>query len=115
MQYSGPGKVLRIYLNKYMQQEKELLYGLIVKKAHALGIAGAMIFQGVEGFGFCCPGCRTLNLGVAASICQPLLVEFVDTEEKIQKLHAFAQTVLKKGAMVMFSAELSCDSFSNET
>jgi PII-like signaling protein len=111
MQYAGKGKVLRIYLNKYMQQEKELLYEVIVKKAHAMGVAGAMVFQGVEGFGFCCPGCRTLNLGVAASVCQPLIAEFIDKEEKIKELHSFARQLMKKGGIVVFDADLDFDSF----
>jgi hypothetical protein len=111
MQYAGKGKVLRIYLNKYSHHEKELLYEVIVKKAHAMGLAGAMVFHGIEGFGFCCPGCRTLNLGVAASICQPLIAEFIDTEDKIKEFLPVVKQIMKKGGIALFDADIDFDSF----
>jgi len=111
MEFQGKGKVLRIYLNKYTHHEKELLYDVIVKKAHAMGIAGAMVFQGTEGFGFCCVACRTLNLGVAASVCQPLIAEFIDKEEKIDELLPVVKQLMKKGGIVVFDAYIDFDSF----
>jgi hypothetical protein len=111
MEYQGKGKVLRIYLNKYTHQEKEFLYEVIVKKAHEMGVAGAMVFQGVEGYGFCCIGCKTLNLGVTASVCQPLIAEFIDKEDKINGFLPFVKQNMKKGGIVMFDAELDFDSF----
>ena len=111
MEYQGKGKVLRIYLNKYTHQEKDFLYEVIVKKAHAMGVTAAMVFQGIEGYGFCCPGCRTLNLGVTASVCQPMIAEFIDKAEKIDEFHAFVKQVMKKGGIVVFDADLDFDSF----
>jgi len=111
MQYSGKGKVLRIYLNKYTHHEKELLHEVIVKKAHAMGVAGAMIFQGVEGYGFCCPGCRTLNLGVTASVCQPIIAEFIGRGEIVNELLQVVKQLMKKGGIVVFDADLDFDSF----
>jgi hypothetical protein len=111
MKYEGKGKVLRIYLNKYNQHEKEFLYEVIVKKAYEMGLAGAMVFQGVEGFGFCCPACKTLNLGVTASACQPLIAEFIDTEENIKALLPFVKQVMKKGGIVVFDADIDFDNF----
>lgn len=111
MKYEGKGKLLRIYLNKYTHEEKELLYEVIVKKAHQTGLAGAMVFHGVEGYGFCCPGCRTLNLGVAASVCQPLVAEFIDTEEKINAFLPVVKQFMKKGCIAVFDADLDFDTF----
>lgn len=42
MKYEGKAKLLRIYLNKYTHAESELLYEVIVKKAHKTGLAGAV-------------------------------------------------------------------------
>ncbi|MHC1698777.1 MAG: DUF190 domain-containing protein [Geobacteraceae bacterium] len=111
MKYAGKGKILRIYLNKYNQVEKELMHEVLVKKAHAMGVAAAMVISCIEGYGFCCPGCRTLNLGMTASICLPTVVEFIDKEEKINEFLPFVKQVMKKGGIAVFDADLDFDSF----
>ena len=111
MKYQGKGKVLRIYLNKYTHQEKDFLYEVIVKKAHAMGLAASMVFHGTEGYGFCCPGCKTLNLGVAASVCQPLIAEFIDKEENINAFLPVVKQLMKKGGIVVFDADIDFDNF----
>ncbi len=111
MQYEGKCKILRIYLNKFTHYENKFLYEVLVKKAHDMGLAGAMVFHGIEGFGFCCPGCRTLNLGVAASTCQPLVAEFIDKEEKIREFLPIVKQIMKKGAIVVQDADIDFDNF----
>jgi len=111
MKYEGKGKVLRIYLNKYAHHEKEFLYDVIVKKGYEMGLAGAMILNGIEGFGFCCQACKTLNLGLTASTCQPLVAEFIDTEEKIAAFLPFVKQMMKKGGIVLYDAVIDFDNF----
>ena len=76
------GKLLRIYLNENTKHEKGLLYQAIVDTAFKQGLAGSMVFRGNEGFGFCCAQCRTIQAGMTISPCHPMVIEFIDTEEK---------------------------------
>ncbi len=112
MQFEGQGKILRIFLNANTHNDKGgLLYESIVQKAFEMGLAGSMVFNGIQGFGFCCPQCRTLHTGMTASSCQPVVVEFIDTEEKIRELIPVVKGMLKTGAMIMQDADIVYNKF----
>jgi len=111
MQYEGKGKLLRIFLNANTRHESGPLYEAIVQKAFELGLAGSMVFNGTEGYGFCCPKCRTIHTGMTISPCQPVVVEFIDTEEKILTLVPVVKEMLKTGAMIMQDADIIFNRF----
>lgn len=106
MQYAGKGKVLKIYLSANTRHEGGLLYEAIVQKGIELGLAGSMVINGIEGHGFCCSHCRTAHMGITAPPHQPVAVEFIDTEEKIQALAPVVKSMLKTGAMTMQDADI---------
>lgn len=106
MSVEGKAKILRIFLNEKTKMEDKYLYEVIVEKAFAMGIAGSMVFRGVEAFGFCCKFCRTLHTGLTESKCHPLVIEFIDTEEKLNEVVPVIKQMMKTGAMIMQDADI---------
>ena len=102
----GKGKLLRIYLNETKKLGDKPLYEAIVEKAFQNGLAGSMVFRGIEGAGFCCKVCRTQIPSLTISKCQPMVIEFIDTEEKLQALIPVLKGMISSGAMVMLDAEI---------
>ncbi|MGE4543687.1 MAG: DUF190 domain-containing protein [Pedobacter sp.] len=102
----GKGKLLRIYLNETKRLGDKSLYEAIVEKAFKHGLAGSMVFRGIEGAGFCCKTCRTQIPSLTISKCQPMVIEFIDTEEKISTLVPILKKMVTAGAMVTMDAEV---------
>ena len=106
MGIEGKGKLLRIYLNEIKMLGDKPLYEAIVERAFQNGLAGSMVFRGIEGSGFCCKVCRTQIPSLTISKCQPMVIEFIDTEEKLQALIPVLKGMIPSGAMVMLDAEI---------
>lgn len=111
MSIEGKGKILKIYLNENTKYNGELLYEAIVKTAFENGLAGSMVFRGFEGFGFCCKHCRTIHEGLTISKCQPMVIEFIDSEENLMKMVSVIKEMLKSGAMIMQDADILFNRF----
>jgi PII-like signaling protein len=107
MSVEGKAKILRIFLNEKTKHNSDLLYDVIVQTAFKKGVSGSMVFRGLEGFGFCCEKCRTVHEGLTISDkCQPMVIEFIDTEEKFKELVPILKGMLKRGAMIMQDADI---------
>lgn len=79
---AGEGKLLRIFVGEADRCEGRPLYEAIVHKAHELGLAGATVWRGIEGYG---AGSRIHTARILRlSEDLPLLIEIVDSEEKIR-------------------------------
>lgn len=111
MNTEGKGKILRIFLNENTRHGNVLLYEAIVSKAFEQGLAGSMVFRGIEGFGFCCPSCRTRQLGMTISSCQPMVIEFIDSEEKLNELVPVVKGMMQTGAIIMQDADIIFNRF----
>lgn len=82
MKIEGDGKLLRIVIGESDQFAGGPLFEAIVRKARELGLAGATVSQGIEGFG-------ARSLIHTAKILRlsedlPVIVEIVDSEAKIR-------------------------------
>jgi hypothetical protein len=82
MKITGEGKLLRIFIGESDKVHGRPLYEAIVHKARELGLAGATVWRGIEGYG-------ARSLIHTAKILRlsedlPLVIELVDTEEKIR-------------------------------
>ncbi len=106
MAMEGKGKLLRIFINENSRYEDLPLYEAVTAMAFEHGLAGSMVFRGLQGFGFCCKSCRTQNLGMTRSKCQPMVVEFVDCEEKILEIIPLVKKMVHSGAMILQDAEI---------
>jgi len=73
--------LLRIYLGESDRKDHGPLYEAIVLKARESGLAGATVLRGAMGFGASSRLHTTKILRLSVDL--PLIIEIVDTEEKI--------------------------------
>ncbi len=76
------GKLLRIFIGENDRHEGLPLYEWIVRQARENGLAGATVLRGLEGYGAHSRLHKAKILRLSSDL--PLVVEIVDTEEKIQ-------------------------------
>lgn len=76
--------LLRMFIGESDEHEGRPLYEAIVFKARELGLAGATVLRGAMGYGRSSRMHTTKILRLSDDM--PLVVEVVDTEEKIEKL-----------------------------
>lgn len=84
MKLAAEGTLLRIFLGELDKHGSQPLYEAIVRKARELGLAGATVFRGVEGFGAASRVIHTAKI-LRLSEDLPLLIEIVDSEEKVRE------------------------------
>ena len=80
--------LLRIFLGESDRHDGNPLYETIVLKAREAGLAGATVLRGAMGFGASSRLHTSKILRLSADL--PLIIEIVDTEEKI---NAFLPTL----------------------
>ena len=87
--------LLRIYLAEAMKWEHKPLYEVIVMRAREHGLAGATVLRGPMGYG------RSTEIHTAKildlSVNLPILVEVVDSEEKINGFLPVLEGLLSGG------------------
>ena len=102
MKLSGEGKLLRIFLGEMDKYQHKPLYEVLVLKAREHGLAGATVLRGVEGFGAASRVIHTAKI-LRLSEDLPIVVEIVDTEEKIKEFLAVVDDLFSQvgcGSMV---------------
>ena len=82
MKITGEGKLLRIFIGESDRLQGRALYELIVRKAHEMGLAGATVWRGIEGYGAASRIHTAKILRLSEDL--PVLIEIVDSEEKIR-------------------------------
>jgi hypothetical protein len=82
MKITGEGKLLRIFIGESDRCGGRPLYEVIVHKARELGLAGATVWRGIEGYGAASRIHTAKILRLSEDL--PILIEIVDTDEKIR-------------------------------
>ncbi len=82
MKITGEGKLLRIFIGESDTHRGHALYDVIVRKARELGLAGATVWRGIEGFGAASRIHTAKILRLSEDL--PIVIEIVDGEEKIR-------------------------------
>ncbi len=85
------GVVLRLYMGESDKHGAHSLHDWIIKEAHKQGLSGATVFRGISGFGKH-HHIHTANVLVLSTEL-PLVVEIIDTSEKI---HSFLNHIDKE-------------------
>ncbi len=75
------GKLVRIFLGELDRSQRRPRYERIVREAKAVGLAGATVLRGIEGFGEA-GHLHTVRL-LRLSEDLPVVVEIVDSPERI--------------------------------
>jgi PII-like signaling protein len=76
------GKLLRVFIGENDKHEGLPLYEWIVRTARERGLAGATVLRGHEGFGANSRLHTAKILRLSSDL--PIVIEIVDTEEKIE-------------------------------
>lgn len=80
--YHQKGLILRIYLREEDRLEGKALYKRLIDMAKEFGLAGVTVFRAIAGYG---PSRKIRTLSFAdLSSNLPIMLEIVDTEEKIK-------------------------------
>jgi uncharacterized protein len=108
MRITGEGKLLRIFLGESDIHHGRALYEVIVEKARALGLAGATVLRGVEGYGARSRIHTAKILRLSEDL--PVVIEIVDSEEKIlaalPEIDALIETVGNGGLVTLERVEV---------
>ncbi len=102
MKLVGDGKLLRIFVGEADKFDHKPLYEVIVLKAREMGLAGATVLRGVEGFGAVSRVIHTAKI-LRLSEDMPIVIEFVDAEERIKSFLPVVDELFEKvgcGGMV---------------
>jgi len=99
MKLPEDGKLLRIFIGESDHWHQQPLYEAIVMKARELGLAGATVLRGPMGFG------ANSHLHTAKilrlSMDLPMVIEIVDTEEKINRLLPALDEMVLEGLVTL--------------
>lgn len=104
MKLAGTAKMLRIYFGEDDKWEGQPLYRAIVEKCRELDIAGATVLRGVAGYGASTLIHRPHVFSLSHDA--PVMVNVIDSEEKIQKLIPFLDQVVGDGLIAISEVEV---------
>ena len=98
------GTLLRIFLGESDRAAGRPLYEAIVLKAREMHLAGATVLRGTMGFGKHSRLHTAKILRLSEDL--PLVVEIVDSEERIQTFLPWLDTVLHEGLVTLEKARV---------
>lgn len=98
------GCLLRIFIGEGDRHEGRPLYEWLVLRARELGVAGATVLRGAMGYG-AHSRLHTFKIERLAEDL-PLVLEFVDSRETLERFLADVETVVREGLATMEKAEV---------
>jgi len=104
MKLPPEGQLLRIFIGESNKHEGKPLYEWLVIQAKEQGLAGATVLRGVMGFG-ANSRIHTSKI-LRLSLDLPIVVEIVDTPEKIMQFLACIEEVVTEGLVTLEKAEV---------
>lgn len=104
MKITGPGMLLRIFVGENDRWQGKPLYEALVLKAREMGLAGATVVRGVEGFG----AHSRLHTAKVLRLSEdlPLVIEIVDVEERIRQFLPTCDTMIAEGLITLERVEV---------
>jgi PII-like signaling protein len=100
----GEGTLLRIFVGETDRHDGRPLHEWIVMEARRRGIAGATVLRGIEGFGAHSRVHTSRVLRLSADL--PMVVEIVDTREKIEGFMSVVDAVVEEGLATLERVEV---------
>ncbi len=102
MATSRPGKLLRLHLSEKDQCQGKPLYEVVVQKCRELGIAGATVFRGLEGYG----ESAEMHRHHLFMHDLPVVVTIVDSEENIRRLLPVVEEIVDTGLIAISDVDV---------
>jgi PII-like signaling protein len=93
------GKLLRVFIGESDRWDHKPLFEAIVLKARELGLAGATVLRGAMGFGASSHLHTTKILRLSMDL--PIVIEIIDTEEKINLLIPHLDEMVLEGLVTI--------------
>lgn len=104
MKIEGTAKLLTIYIGESDHHQHRPLYQALVEKLREQGLAGATVMRGIEGFG------KSSRIHTAAILRMsedlPVVIEVVDTEERIRAALPTVEGLVKGGMITLQDVEV---------
>jgi PII-like signaling protein len=96
--------LLRIFIGESDRHDGKLLYEWIVQKARAEGLAGATVMRGMMGFG----AHSRMHTFKIERLSQdlPVIVEIVDTREKLEQFLALIDNEIEEGMATLEQVQI---------
>jgi PII-like signaling protein len=104
MKIPSDGKLLRIFIGEADKWEGLPLYEAIVQLARKEGMAGATAVKGFMGFGAKSHMHTAKILRLSEDL--PIVIEIVDSEEKINKFLPHLDPMVKEGLVTLEKAQV---------
>jgi PII-like signaling protein len=98
------GKLLRIYIGESDTYKGKPLYEAIVHKARENNLAGATVLRGIMGYGANSRLHTSKILRLSEDL--PLVIEIVDTQEKIETILPFLDETVTEGLITIEEIEI---------
>jgi len=114
MQLPQEGYLLRILIGEADKVEHKPLYEWIVLQAREQGLAGATVLRGMMGFGANTLKIRTFRFDTLSEDL-PIVIEIVDTQEKLEKFLDLIEPHIKAGLVTMEKAQVKFYRFENKS
>ena len=105
MQLPEEGCLLRIFIGELDKYEHKPLYEWIVLQAREQGLAGATVLRGIMGFGANTRVIHTFKIE-RLSEDMPMLIEIVDTKEKLEAFLGLIDPHIKAGLVTLEKAQI---------
>jgi len=97
------GRMFRIHFGEDDKWNGKPLHEVILTKCQELGIAQAIVFRGIEGYG---SGSRIRRSGHwSFSKDAPIQISIIDTEERIARLVTFLDEAVQEGVIASSAVE----------
>ena len=97
-------RMLRIHLGESDQWQGKPLHEAIVAKCLELGIAGAIVYRGIEGYGASTRIRHSSHWTFSRDA--PIKLSIIDTEEQIQKLIPHLDEMVAEGLIAISRVEV---------
>ncbi len=102
--FKEAGQLLRIFIGETNKHGRIPLYEWIVQQARSNGMAGATVLRGIQGFGANSLIHTTKILRLSEDL--PVVVEIIDTEEKIESFLQIIDHVITEGIVTVEKARV---------
>jgi uncharacterized protein len=99
MKIPNQAQLLRIFIGENDRDEGRPLYESIVLKAREMQVAGATVLRGAMGFGHSSRLHTTKILRLSGDL--PLVIEIVDSEEKISAFLPVLDAIMTSGLITL--------------
>ena len=103
MKLTGRAKMLRVHIGANDRWKGEPLHLALVKRFHELDLAGATVYQGMEGYG---ASGRIHRQPTFRSGDEPVTVVVVDTAEKVEHAMPYLDEMVGSGLVAISDVDV---------